>query len=88
MILNNQIIQQPKILRKNKRKNNLHNYKNKKFKEDSVQPPNIRGEIEQKITVEKASKINKISYTFGMEDKLIRNKIDNFDTNGNALKLL
>ena len=61
---------------------------NKKFKEDSLQPQNLRGEIEQKMTVEKASKIDKMSYTFGMEDKLIRNNFENLDTNGNVFKLL
>ena len=43
------------------KKNNPFTYQlKKKFKEDSLQPPNIRGEIEHKNTIEKAYKIRKI----------------------------
>ena len=71
------------------KKNNPFTYQlKKKFKEDSVQPPNLRGEIEHKNAIEKACKIDKISYTFDLEDKLVCNKIENLDTNGNNFKLL
>ena len=59
---------------------------NKKFKEDSIQSPNLRWEIEYKNTVKKASKIVKISYTFGMKDNLDCNKIESFDINGKSNK--
>ena len=59
---------------------------NKKFKEDSIQSPNLRGEIEYKNTVKKASKIVKISYTFGMKDNLDCNKIESFNINGKSNK--
>ena len=57
---------------------------NKRFKEDSLQPPNLRGDIEHKMTVEKASKIVKISYTYDIQNKLVSNKINDLDTNGSV----
>ena len=56
----------------------------KKFKEDSIQPPNLRVEIEHINTIKKANKIDKISYIFDIEDKPVWNEIENFDTNGSA----
>ena len=56
----------------------------KKFKEDSIQPPNLRGDIEHKNTIERANKIDKIWYKFDLQDKLVRNRIDNLDTNGSV----
>ena len=56
----------------------------KKFKEDSVQPPNLIGEIEHKNTIERAYKIRKISYIFSKENMLSRNKTGEFEINGSA----
>ena len=56
----------------------------KKFKEDSIQPPNLRGDIEHINTIKKANKIDKISYIFDIQDKPVCNEIENHDTNGRA----
>ena len=67
-----------------KKKNPFTYQMKKKFKEDSIQPPNLRGEIEHRNTIKKANKIDKISYIFDIQDKPVCNEIDNHDTNGRA----
>ena len=67
-----------------KTKKSPFNYQtNKKFKEDSIPPPDLRIEVEQRNAALRAYKIGKTSYMFDIEQGLVGNWLEELNNDGN-----
>ena len=55
----------------------------KKFKEDSIPPPDLRIEYEQRNAALRANKIGKTSYKFDIEKGLVNNWLEEINNDGN-----
>ena len=81
-------LDQPNVQKENpecvKTKKSPFIYKTKKkFKEDSIPPPDLRIEVEQRNAALRANKIGKTSYKLDIEKGLVGNWLEELNNDGN-----